>query len=124
GDGPNNQGAPVEEARDLAVANGIIINGLPLMTTGDGLSRYAIPFLDRYYIDCVIGGPASFSLPVDRWEAFPEAVRRKLVLELAHAPPGTGRDGAANALPVTRIADRSKVDCLIGERLRMQWDLQ
>lgn len=116
GDGPNNQGVPVEEARDLAVGNGIIINGLPLMTTGGFYGRYSIPYLDRYYVDCVIGGPASFSLPVTSWEEFPEAVRRKLVLELAGGDPGEGR------LPVIRVAEEKKTDCLIGERLLLQWD--
>ncbi|WP_075996767.1 DUF1194 domain-containing protein [Salaquimonas pukyongi] len=116
GDGPNNQGVPVDEARDLAVANGIIINGLPLMTTTGTYGRYSIPDLDRYYIDCVIGGPASFSVPVTSWETFPEAVRRKLVLELAGGVPG------ANQLPVHRTAGEASTDCLIGERLLWQWD--
>ena len=116
GDGPNNQGVPVEEARDLAIGNGIIINGLPLMTTGGFYGRYSIPYLDRYYVDCVIGGPASFSLPVTSWEEFPEAVRRKLVLELAGGEPGEDR------LPLIRAAAEEKTDCLIGERLLMQWD--
>ena len=116
GDGPNNQGVPVEEARDLAVGNGIIINGLPLMTTGGFYGRYSIPYLDRYYVDCVIGGPASFSLPVKSWEEFPEAVRRKLVLELA------GHAMRESELPLVRVAQEEKTDCLIGERLLLQWD--
>jgi len=122
GDGPNNQGVPVEEARDLALGNNIVINGLPLMTNEGGFSRFSIPNLDKYYTDCVIGGPGSFSLPVRSWEEFPEAVRRKLVLELAgYEMPETGR------IPVVKVqsggdGNGDKFDCLIGERLRLQWD--
>src|SRR5690349_4588061 len=36
GDGPNNQGRLVIEARDAAVAKGIIINGLPIMLRQPG----------------------------------------------------------------------------------------
>ena len=39
GDGPNNQGEPVEMARDAADQQGITINGLPLMTNGGFLQR-------------------------------------------------------------------------------------
>ena len=39
--------------------------------------------LDQYYTDCVIGGPGAFMIPVNDWTQFPEAIRRKLVLELA-----------------------------------------
>ena len=116
GDGPNNQGEPVLEAREVALSKRIIINGLPLMTTGGFYGRYSIPYLDRYYVDCVIGGPASFSLPVKSWEEFPEAVRRKLVLELA------GHAMRESELPLVRVAQEEKTDCLIGERLLLQWD--
>ena len=70
-------------ARDAAVAQGIVINGLPLMTSGGFTSVYDVADLDRYYTDCVIGGPGAFMVPVNDWSQFPEAIRRKLVLELA-----------------------------------------
>ncbi|PHP67514.1 hypothetical protein CSC94_07350 [Zhengella mangrovi] len=113
GDGPNNQGRPVTEARDDAVDRGIIINGLPLMTLDSSpYGSFDIPDLDRYYTRCVIGGPGAFMVPVDGWEQFPEAIRRKLVLELA----GVQRS------PVIRVAgpaleDTEPYDCLIGERI-------
>ncbi len=114
GDGPNNQGRPVADARDEAVAKGIIINGLPLMTRdGSPFSYFDIPDLDRFYSDCVIGGPGSFVLPVNEWSQFPEAVRRKLVLELASRP-------ATGYLPVVKVADGETYDCLIGERMWQQ----
>ena len=113
GDGPNNQGAPVTEARDALVGQGITINGLPLMTTGSGFSgRYDLADLDAYYRDCVIGGPGAFMVPVNDWSHFPEAVRRKLVLELA----GGTRDG--RKLPVVRAAvEAGGADCMIGEKM-------
>ncbi|TIR87957.1 DUF1194 domain-containing protein, partial [Mesorhizobium sp.] len=83
GDGPNNQGAPVDITRDEVVRQGITINGLPLMTRGGYGGAFDVANLDRYYSDCVIGGPGAFMIPVNDWTQFPEAIRRKLVLELA-----------------------------------------
>jgi len=120
GDGPNNQGAPVTQARDTLTAQGVTINGLPLMTTGSGFSsRYDLAELDAYYRDCVIGGPGAFMIPVNDWRHFPEAVRRKLVLELA--------DRGGGALPVLRASVEGEgTDCLIGEKMWLNrswmWD--
>jgi len=117
GDGPNNQGPYANRARDEALASGIVINGLPLMTRDGIYSQFDIERLDLYYRDCVIGGPGAFLIPVLSWEEFPEAVRRKIVLELAGAPS-----------PPTRIVPTSgsildlpggAQDCRIGEKI---WD--
>ncbi|OWV97398.1 hypothetical protein ATY81_08155 [Rhizobium sp. R72] len=105
GDGTNNSGNPVAPTRDKAVEAGIIINGLTLMLRPSG----APGGLDKYYADCVIGGPGSFVLPVYRIEDFAVAVRRKLVLEVS---------GLAPTPTIGKIADQSATDCLIGER---QW---
>ncbi|MCB1548452.1 MAG: DUF1194 domain-containing protein [Hyphomicrobiaceae bacterium] len=75
GDGPNNRGHSVVQARDRAVASGIKINGLPILAL--------VPDLDDYYHKFVIGGPGSFMLPAASYEAFPDAVRKKLVLEIS-----------------------------------------
>ncbi len=73
GDGPNNQGRPVTLARDAALAEGIVINGLPLMTReGMGFQRH-LDDLDAWYRDCVIGGPGTFVIPVLEWTHFREA---------------------------------------------------
>ncbi len=117
GDGPNNQGRMVTAARDAAVARGITINGLPLMTSGGGFGWSSIPDLDRYYTNCVIGGPSAFIIPVNDWSQFPEAVRRKLVLELAGTWPDVPEAGAAT---VIRTQNSAAADCLIGERLWQQ----
>jgi len=113
GDGPNNQGRLVTKARDVVLEKGIIINGLPLMTKEGIGSLLSIDDLDDYYFHCVTGGPASFVLPVFEWGQFPNAVRRKLVLELAHnnTPPIIKTNFANDRDP--------NYDCLIGEKL---WD--
>ncbi|SJZ51372.1 DUF1194 domain-containing protein [Consotaella salsifontis] len=119
GDGPNNEGRAVNEARDDATRRGIVINGLPLMTSGfeQGFASWgSIPNLDRYYADCVIGGPGAFMIPVNDWEQFPDAVRRKLVMELAGAWPEP--EGAT--LPLIKVQDppsSAPADCLVGEKL-------
>lgn len=114
GDGPNNQGRPVLPARDDALAEGITINGLPLMTREGMGSQFHLEDLDEYYRQCVIGGPRSFVIPVLEWDAFPEAVRRKLVLELADAPAIVHRAAFENA-------QQSDYNCLVGELIWQQF---
>jgi hypothetical protein len=112
GDGPNNQGGPVTEARNEVLAQGIIINGLPLMTNDGAFMR--IDDLDVYYDRCVIGGPGAFVLPVTEWEDFARAVTQKLVLEIA--------DVATERL--IRVQAAAPYDCLVGEKMwrRMRMD--
>ena len=75
GDGSNNRGRDVREARDEAVRAGVIINGLPIVSIE--------PDLDKYYFENVIGGPGSFIVTADSYENFAKAIARKLVLEIA-----------------------------------------
>lgn len=117
GDGPNNEGAPVADVRDALTRRGITINGLPLMTNGGFTTSYDIGELDRYYADCVIGGPGAFMVPVNDWDQFPEAVRRKLVMELADAASPRRASAAAASPPVMPAQARPSADCLIGERM-------
>ncbi len=124
GDGPNNQGAPVHSARDEIVATGVSINGLPLMLKRATSGWYDIENLDAYYTQCVIGGPGSFVIPVRDITAFAEAVRMKLVLEIAGLTPPAA-DGAPDtnipaALPPVRNAAFDPDFCLIGERLWLE----
>ena len=112
GDGPNNQGKPVELARDRAIEKGIVINGLPLMTK-DGYSFWTLDDLDLYYEACVIGGPGAFALPVLEWDEFPLAVRRKIVLELV---------GPDVTLASRRGQTADGFDCMIGEKMRREWE--
>ncbi|WP_244480819.1 DUF1194 domain-containing protein [Mesorhizobium sp. Root157] len=116
GDGPNNQGAPVTVVRNRLVAQGITINGLPLMTNGGPALGYEVDNLDQYYTDCVIGGPGAFMIPVNDWSQFPEAVRRKLVLELAGplSPRWTAEEAAFPPIVMAQASVES--DCLAGEK--------
>ena len=83
GDGANNDGRPVTEARDAAVAAGVTINGLPIIEVE--------PNLEEYYRDNVIGGPDSFVVVARDTGAFGAAVLRKLLVEVAGiATPGAG----------------------------------
>ena len=110
GDGPNNQGRPVEAARDDALAQGIVINGLPLMTREGMGWQWHLDDLDEYYRHCVIGGPAAFVVPVLQWDHFPTAVRQKLILELV------GNTPRVQPAQLQRQIDPG-YDCLIGEKI-------
>ncbi len=107
GDGPNNQGGQVTAARDQVIAQGITINGLPLMLKGSGNGWYHMPNLDHYYEDCVIGGPGSFMVPVYSTEEFGMAIKTKLVMEIADLGPRDVND-AARVLPA---AGRKPIAC-------------
>jgi hypothetical protein len=109
GDGPNNNGLPVLGARDIALAKGITINGLPIMVKEPSYSTMDIENLDWYYEDCVIGGPGSFVVPIKDREKFKEAIRTKLLLEVA------GRTPERRIVPVAEREPR--VSCLIGEKI-------
>jgi hypothetical protein len=86
GDGPNNQGRDVTRARDDVVAQGIVVNGLPLMIR-EPSGPWDIPDLDRYYRECVIGGPGAFMVPVRDRAQFAQAIRTKIVREVAALAP-------------------------------------
>jgi len=75
GDGVNNAGRPISDARDEVVAQGIVINGLPI------LSEYES--LDDYYRDRVIGGTGAFVEVVKDYSSFSAAVLAKLVREIS-----------------------------------------
>ena len=112
GDGPNNQGIPVTQARDDVVGRGIAINGLPIVIKRPYRAMFDIENLDVYYRDCVIGGEGAFVIPVHDLANFGEAVRMKLTLEIA------GTEPAPAGPRVIPAAAQPTVSCLIGER---QW---
>jgi hypothetical protein len=112
GDGTNNQGALVAPTRDEVVAKGITINGLPIMLKKPQPGSVDIEDLDIYYEDCVIGGPGAFVVPIREREKVREAVRTKMVLEIAErVPPARVIPAAANA---------PRISCTIGERMWQQ----
>jgi len=109
GDGPNNNGGPVTIARDAALEKGIIINGLPIMVKEPSYSTMDIDNLDFYYEDCVIGGPGSFVVSIKDRDKFKEAIRAKLLLEVAARTP------ERRVVPVAEKEPR--VSCTIGEKI-------
>jgi hypothetical protein len=109
GDGPNNNGVPVTGARDAALEKGITINGLPIMVKEPSYSTMDIDNLDLYYEDCVIGGPGSFVVTIKDRDKFKEAIRTKLLLEVA------GRTPERRIVPV--VEKEPRVPCMIGEKI-------
>jgi uncharacterized protein YbaA (DUF1428 family) len=110
GDGPNNDGEPVLIARDAALAKGVTINGLPVMvkqTTSIDIEK-----LDIYFEDCVIGGAGAFVIAIKDKGKFKEAIRTKLILEVAGLQP------EPRAVPAQALQPR--IPCTIGEQLRRQ----
>lgn len=91
GDGVNNSGGPVEAARDRAVAEGITINGLPIVNDRPTFGRMPPVPLDEYYRDSVVGGTGAFVIVAEDFNSFGAAVKRKLIREIAALPgPAVG----------------------------------
>lgn len=86
GDGGNNRGRLASLARDEAVAEGIVINGLPILELD--------PTLDEHYLRNVIGGPNSFMVPAQTFAEFADAVLKKLITEIAGGAGGIVRGRA------------------------------
>jgi len=112
GDGTNNSGPLLVPVRDEVLAAGITINGLPIMLKRPTPYSMDIENLDVYYEDCVIGGPGAFVIPIRDRAQFKDAVRTKLVLEIAGGTP------EARVVPVQARAPR--ISCTIGEEMRRQ----
>jgi hypothetical protein len=87
GDGPNMGGRPLELARAEALALGITINALVIDTPGGG--GYPGPRgepLGEHYANDVIGGPGAFVMRAESRARIAEALKRKLLLEIAARP--------------------------------------
>jgi hypothetical protein len=112
GDGVNNNGLPVALVRDEVLAKGVTINGLPIMLKRPNLGGMDIDELDVYYEDCVIGGPGAFVISIKEREKFKEAIRTKMILEIA------GRTPKNRVIPIS--ADKPRISCTIGERIWQQ----
>ncbi len=83
GDGVNNQGPPAEYERDQLVAEGVTINGLPIVNDRPNFGVVPARELEPYYREAVIGGPGAFLIVAEDFTTFGEAVRRKLIQEIA-----------------------------------------
>jgi hypothetical protein len=93
GDGTNNSGDDVRQARDQAVAAGVTINGLAI------LSEHPLPHnpehtnppggLAHYYRENVMGGPGAFVMEAKDFNSFGQAIISKLIAEVASLPHST-----------------------------------
>jgi len=99
GDGPNNDGKPVRPILQKVMAQGIVVNGLPIM---DPTANGFFLDLDKYYQACVAGGRGSFVIAVRSFRDFGSAMRRKLILEISQNEGDTKLAKAPG--PVQRIA--------------------
>ncbi len=89
GDGTNNGGRPVTDARDDAVAAGVTINGLAIVNLhpNPGFTAHTQPpgGIGTYYRENVAGGPGNFVIEIQDFSTFAEAIVNKLVAEIAAA---------------------------------------
>jgi hypothetical protein len=96
GDGTNNSGRPVTAARDAAVSQGVVINGLVILSETplptNPLHTHPPGGLTAYYENNVIGGPGAFVLEAESFESFGQMMISKLIKEIA-AVPATRRRG-------------------------------
>jgi len=109
GDGANNQGPLVTLTRDEVIAKGITINGLPIMLKEPQPGSADIKDLDIYYEDCVIGGPGAFVVPIREREKFKEAIRTKMVLDIA--------EPRIEPRVIPASAQEPRISCTIGEQM-------
>ena len=91
GDGTNNSGRDVNDARDEAVAKGVTVNGLvilserPMSWNADHTNPPG--GLDAYYRNNVIGGPGAFVMVAENFNSFGQAILNKLIAEIASVQP-------------------------------------
>jgi len=90
-DSANNWNGPtISEARETVVSSGIVINGLAVLCRHCSGRPVAYDLEDRFF-RTIIGGPAAFVVTADSSETFAEAVRKKLILEIAARPEDSRR---------------------------------
>ncbi len=86
GDSANSFGGiPIAVARASALSADIVINGLAILCRQDDCSgRPNVYDLEEAFAKSIVGGPGSFVVTVDGPSSFADAVRRKLILEIAN----------------------------------------
>lgn len=91
GDGTSNAGRSIEHARQAAIAAGITINGIAILSDVPLASNpehtHPPGGLLKYYEDNVVGGPGSFAVAAESFEAFGDSLVSKLVKEIASLDP-------------------------------------
>lgn len=102
----NPLGPPIAVARDAVLGAGIVINGLAILCRDPCSGRPRFEDLEAEYRDRVIGGPGSFVVTADGDQSFAQAVRRKLILEIADlgdCVADAAATGCAHATPASML---------------------
>jgi hypothetical protein len=106
GDGTNNSGRSVIAARDDAVAQGVTVNGLVILTeqplVHDPYHTHPVGGLEAYYRENVVGGPNSFVIVAETFNTFGKAMLNKLIAEIADAEHPVARRANLHAWPPSR----------------------
>ncbi|MBT7954074.1 MAG: DUF1194 domain-containing protein [Rhodospirillaceae bacterium] len=113
-DGPNNDGPSPHIIRDIAVASGITINGLPIVNDrlqSSGMKQ--MPNYDHYFADCVIGGASAFMVIADDYQDFARAIKKKLIFEVAGRVPPEFKLWAQKSF-LMKTAGHLKSNCDLG----------
>ena len=84
-------GVPVPLARGEILAKGTTINGLAILCRDCASGRPVSYNLEAAFAEHIVGGPGSFVVTADGSTSFSEAVRKKLVLEIAALGAGDAR---------------------------------
>jgi Protein of unknown function (DUF1194) len=79
----NPMGPSIAQARDAVLGAGIVINGLAILCESPCSGRPRFEDLEAEYSDRIIGGPGAFVVTANGRDSFAQAVRRKLILEIA-----------------------------------------
>lgn len=91
GDGTNNAGRDVVAARDQAVEQGVVINGLVILSevplSFNPMHTHPPGGLTKYFENNVIGGLGSFVVEAESFEAFGQSLISKLIKEVATSTP-------------------------------------
>jgi hypothetical protein len=83
GDGINNRGRTADAARDDAIKAGITINALAILDEPTVSPAWRKPPVDDFMREHVIGGPGAFLVVAKGFQNFSDALKDKLVLEIA-----------------------------------------
>jgi len=89
GDGTNNAGRDIATLRDEAVAKGITINGLVILSDNpmSWNPDHTNPpgGLANYYRNNVVGGPSAFVMVAENFNSFGQSIIKKMIAEVAQA---------------------------------------
>jgi hypothetical protein len=114
GDGRANQGAQPDSLRDLAVLQGITINGLAILNEDSSVAGY--------YRSSVIGGSGAFVMTANDYESFAAAMLQKLIKEIGGVPiaqgPGEGPAQGQGDPPAARLSQGAGTG---GPRMAQVW---